>query len=126
MAGDGDAARGGGREHSVSHSIPSEHSRRGQKPHHFVTRFTAEACLALSTGCGAGGDLGSISGTITVDGAPVEIGTIHFRPADAPDSRGAGASIEAGRFQLPTEHGLKPGKYEVSVQASQKTGQTYN
>ena len=106
--------------------IPSDNWTYWQNYQCFVTAFTTTAIMVLTTGCGAGGDLPSVSGTVTVNGAPVEIGTIHFRPADAPQSRGAGASIEEGRFQLPTEHGLEPGKYSVSVEASQKTGQTYN
>jgi hypothetical protein len=62
---------------------------------------------------------------VNVDGAPVDIGTIHFKPADNPGGRGAGAAIETGRFQLASGHGIKPGNYSVMVQASKTTGKTF-
>lgn len=52
-----------------------------------------------------------MSGTVTLDGQPMEKGCISFTPED--DQAGtAGSDIEAGRFQIPQ---LKPGKYRVQI-----------
>ena len=82
----------------------------------------AAACL---TGCGSG-SVGAVGGQVSVDGAPAEVGAISFRPAESPTSRGAGALIDGGAFQLPGDHGLKPGKYMVSAEVSKSTGKTFN
>jgi hypothetical protein len=73
-------------------------------------------------GCGEGGGVGRIGGTVVVDGAPVDSGTISFRPVEGDSARGSGAAISAGQFKLPAEPALPPGKYQVIVQASKKTG----
>ncbi|RIK78453.1 MAG: hypothetical protein DCC67_11540 [Planctomycetota bacterium] len=83
------------------------------------------ACLGLAAACGGRGELGDVGGVVNVDGAAVDVGTIQFKPADNPGGRGAGAAIEAGRFQLASGHGMKPGKYSVMVQASKNTGKTF-
>ena len=90
--------------------------------HIAIALAIATACL---TGCGSG-SVGSVGGQISVDGAPAEVGTVSFRPAESPTSRGAGAVINAGAFQLPGDHGLKPGKYMVSAEVSKSTGKTFN
>jgi hypothetical protein len=87
------------------------------------------AALAVTTvcysGCGAGA-VGNVSGQVSIDGVPAETGAVSFRPADSPTSRGAGAAINAGQFQLAADHGLKPGKYLVSAEVSKATGKTFN
>lgn len=90
--------------------------------HISVALAISAACL---TGCGSG-SVGSVGGQISVDGAPAEVGTVSFRAADNPTSRGAGAAISDGQFQLPNDHGLKPGKYMVSAEVSKSTGKTFN
>jgi hypothetical protein len=62
---------------------------------------------------------------VNVNGEPVDIGTIQFKPTDNPGGRGAGAAIETGRFQFAPGHGIRPGKYSVMVQASKNTGKTF-
>lgn len=84
--------------------------------------LVASVCL---TGCGSG-SIGSVAGQVTVDGAPAEVGAISFTPADNPTSRGAGAVISGGQFQLGNAHGLAPGKYMASAQISKATGKTFN
>lgn len=80
--------------------------------------------IALS-GCGSGA-VGAISGQVVIDGAPAEAGTISFKPADNPTGRGFGGSLNAGRFELPSNDAMKPGKYLVAVQATKSTGKTFN
>lgn len=80
---------------------------------------------ALLLGCNSSSDLASVGGAVSVDGSLVDIGTIQFRPAANPSSRGAGAAIDRGKFQLASNHGLKPGTYSVIIQASRNTGKTF-
>ncbi len=81
--------------------------------------------LACASGCGSA-TVGAVRGQLAVDGAPAEVGTLSFRPADGSSSRGAGAAISGGQFQLAGDHGLMPGKYMVSAQLSKSTGKTVN
>jgi hypothetical protein len=76
---------------------------------------------ALSS-CGSNAGLSSATGIVTVDGQPVESGTIQFQPADDATAKGAGGAIKAGTFELSPNTKLAPGKYNVNVQAFKKTG----
>lgn len=64
----------------------------------------------------------AVSGAVTIDGKPLEAGTIRFQPADINKATGSGAMVRDGKYSIPAQHGLTPGKYAVSVQASEKTG----
>ena len=64
----------------------------------------------------------SVSGMVTVDGGPLEAGTIHFRPISDSTTKEVGAAVHAGEFTLPKGHRLAPGKYNVSVEGFKKTG----
>ena len=87
---------------------------------HALMGFALAACVS----CGGVGSLGDVSGTVTVDGTPVEAGTISMRPV-APGAGGpAGGAIEDGKFQVASRGKLLAGKYTVQVQASKKTGRT--
>lgn len=73
--------------------------------------------FAVLSGCG-GDPQGRqpISGTVSLDGAPVEKGNINFTPVDtAPTS--TGGPIEAGKFSFERSKGLAAGKYRVKVNA---------
>jgi hypothetical protein len=66
----------------------------------------------------------AVSGAVTLDGKALETGTIRFQPADINKATGSGTMVRDGKYSIPAEHGLTPGKYAVSVQASEKTGRT--
>ena len=72
---------------------------------------------ALSGGC-ARDALGrhAISGTVNVDGAPLETGHIRFHPVEGQATSG-GAVVAAGKYAVPREGGLVAGKYRVSINA---------
>jgi hypothetical protein len=93
--------------------------------------FVLAAVLAgavLLAGCGNG--LASASGTVTVDGKPLESGTVTFHPDDGgPTPYG---TVSNGKFTVNTgqDAGLKRGSYKVTVSArtipepgSNETGQ---
>jgi hypothetical protein len=76
------------------------------------------------TGCGGGTDKQAVSGTVTWKSKPLETGTIRFLPLDAAATTETGAVITNGRFDIPREQGLLPGKYKVSISSPDpKSGQ---
>lgn len=78
-------------------------------------------CLVALTGCGGDGRLG-LSGSVTVDGQPLDSGVISFTPAAGTEANSAGTGIEGGRYRIPAEKGLIPGAYRVRIQAYEPTG----
>jgi hypothetical protein len=90
--------------------------------HRSIQFATFLATLALLVGCGAGSGLCMVSGTVSVDGTPVDAGTISLRPKEGDQVKGVGGAIENGVFQLTAEKGLPPGTYDVFVLASKRTG----
>jgi hypothetical protein len=77
--------------------------------------------VAALSGCGGGEDDGldrqAVSGTITMGGKPLEKGTVQFLPdgGDAAKAIGGGAPIADGSYTIPSESGLPPGNYLVSI-----------
>jgi len=79
------------------------------------------ALIALAigpfSGCGGGpAGLYGISGTVKVDGVPLEKGNISFEAMEG-QSNSSGAVVSAGNFTIPRDHGLREGKYRVVVNA---------
>ncbi|WP_435021212.1 carboxypeptidase-like regulatory domain-containing protein [Tundrisphaera sp. TA3] len=72
--------------------------------------------LALP-GCGGDGiPRESVAGTVTLDGKPLESGTIRFLPSDpAATQTTADAPISGGKYAIPASQGLAPGSYLVSI-----------
>lgn len=82
--------------------------------------ITAVALLAL-TGCGDSGN--TVRGRVTIDGQPVESGSITFEPADG-QGQATGALITVGAYELTGAQAPGPGAKTVVIQASRKTGRT--
>lgn len=81
-------------------------------------QLIAFAILGLALlGCGPSNPAGrvAVSGQVTLDGAPIDAGTIEFSPQD--QGLGSGGKIESGRYALEAHRGLPPGKYLVRVYA---------
>jgi hypothetical protein len=81
--------------------------------------FLLVACAAPA-GCGAGGATDNlprlpVSGTVTLDGAPLAKGMIQFMPTSAQQGVVAGAMIEDGKYSIPRDQGPVPGSYAVSI-----------
>jgi hypothetical protein len=80
--------------------------------------------LLLASGCG-GDPLGRqpISGSVNLDGAPLDKGTVNFHPVDTAKTS-TGGPIATGKFSLDRSKGLAAGKYRVTVNAPKPgTGQ---
>ncbi len=80
--------------------------------------------LSLAPGCGPGsGGRLAVKGTVTLDGEPVDGGVIVFLPEGGDDAgRRAGGAITAGKYAIPSQKGLLPGKYRVEVRWDRKSG----
>ena len=84
--------------------------------------FVGLAALGLLIGCSGGGsaDVGavSVSGTVTLDGQPVEGATVAFSPAGQEGRSATGKTDASGKFTLTTVEagdGAVPGSYAVVV-----------
>lgn len=79
--------------------------------------------LLVLLGCGGsdGPQRYEVSGEVTLQGKPLENGTIEFDPQDDPKIPG-GAVIEKGRYTISAEKGLPAGKYVVRIYATDQQG----
>jgi len=59
-----------------------------------------------------------VSGTVTLDGAPLDQGSIQFAPLVREDSVGSGAMIKDGKYEIPELKGLPVGKYRVRINSA--------
>jgi hypothetical protein len=79
--------------------------------------------LLFAFGCGSrGANRGAVSGAVTLDGKPVERGSILFTPIEGTRGSVAGGEIENGRYQLSAKKGPAIGRSRVEVRAMRKTG----
>lgn len=64
--------------------------------------------VLVSAGCGKSNPLGrqAVTGTISLNGQPLEHGTIEFSPQG--EGTASGAVIENGSFSIPADKGLPP------------------
>jgi len=83
----------------------------------------ASMLLLSGPGCGASDNLPreAISGSVSVAGKPLESGLVTFNPDGADIPTQGGAAVVAGKFSIPREQGLVPGKYKVAVSAAGDT-----
>ena len=70
-------------------------------------------CLAVTAGCGDGGEGGTtVSGKVTVAGAPLTGGTIMFQPVTGGGGEANGMIMADGKYAVK---GVAPGEYKVTV-----------
>jgi hypothetical protein len=90
---------------------------------HFAIVLMCCAVLLLSVGCGKeDASRGNLSGKVTLDGKPVELGTILLTPIEGAKGVVTGGSIENGRYQLVGKAAAAVGRNRVEVRAMRKTG----
>lgn len=79
----------------------------------------------VATGCGGAEGVGrqAVSGTVLMDGKPLDKGAINFQPHEGGKHLvGSGGVIENGNYSIPAAQGLTPGKYMVSISAPEVSG----
>jgi hypothetical protein len=85
-------------------------------------KYVSSLVLAFVALCGCGEDnpLGrkAISGAVTLNGQPLDNGSITFEPVDLNRGVGGGSNIVDGKYSLPEEQGLPPGKYVVRIMSA--------
>jgi hypothetical protein len=61
-----------------------------------------------------------LSGEVTFDGQPIDVGSISFLPEGA--GRPSGGVITDGKYDVPEEKGANAGKYRVEIHWLKRTG----
>jgi hypothetical protein len=80
------------------------------------------ALLVVTVGCG-GTNRGAVSGEVTLDGEPVDGGTVTFTPAGGGAADAAAwAKIEGGRYSISAAEGPGVGTSRVEIRWDRKTG----
>jgi hypothetical protein len=88
-------------------------------------RLVVLASLCVVAGCNRGypGDRRHpVSGSVRVDGQPLELGTISFIPTDNDKQRVSGGPIQNGVYAVDEARGANAGKYRIEIRWSKKTG----
>jgi hypothetical protein len=85
-------------------------------------RTTISLLLLMVCGCGGPDNRAEVSGTVRVNGQPLDHGSITFRPTDGNDGPTAGAGITGGQFRVDRAKGAAVGKNRVVIQCTIKTG----
>ncbi|MEX0793841.1 MAG: hypothetical protein WD045_11945 [Pirellulaceae bacterium] len=89
--------------------------------------FGVALASMLVMGCGGGQSgppRGEVSGKVTLDGTPVEEGSITFLPSEGTSGPSAGAPITNGNYAIARQKGPVEGKYRVEIRATRKTGKS--
>ena len=80
-----------------------------------ATAVLLAAGLALVAGCAPRSDRLQVSGKVTLDGKPLDSGTIRLTSTGTEKLSASGAMIEQGEFLIPQEKGLPPGTYVIEI-----------
>ncbi|MDO5554990.1 MAG: hypothetical protein Q4G68_14635 [Planctomycetia bacterium] len=81
------------------------------------------AGLCFAAGCGGDGlNRAKVTGKVTVDGAPVEIGYITFEALPGTDCPQIGTEVRDGNYTFPKAKGPVPGQYKVTILGQRATG----
>jgi hypothetical protein len=78
------------------------------------------AGLLLLPGCS--GQRADVSGTVQIDGRPVDEGAIQFIPVEGTTGPSAGGVIKDGRYHIARDKGVTVGKNRVEIRAFRTTG----
>jgi hypothetical protein len=89
--------------------------------------FRAALWALVVVGCAAAAGCAQsrrpIGGTVTVNGAPLDLGMITFVPMDtAGGQTSVGGKVTNGTYSLDATRGPFPGRYRVEIYWAKKTG----
>jgi hypothetical protein len=84
------------------------------------------ACAAAAALAGCAGNSGprrcAVSGEVKWRGQPLDQGAITFLPDEPSLGSSGGALIKEGRYSIPAQNGLLPGRYKVLVTSADRKG----
>jgi hypothetical protein len=86
--------------------------------------FAGLVLTLLLPGCNRDDSYQSVSGSVTFRGEPIRAGTIQFFTLGDRPVLFAGATIARGKYVVPMDHGLKPGKYLVRISSTERLPNT--
>ncbi len=86
----------------------------------YFRSFSVFLIILLAGGCsGSSGKL-IVKGVVTFKGSKLSNGNIQFFPLEAGKGESAGTLIKDGVFEVPSVHGLIPGKYKVVISCAEE------
>lgn len=92
----------------------------------FITLLGLLASIGFVVGCAAkkydGAERIPLQGKVTVDGRPLDAGTISFVPIDVNSGRPSGGSILGGEYNVAEAMGANAGSYRVEIHWQKSTG----
>lgn len=93
--------------------------------HKSLTMFAVCCSTIVLVGCGGGAGYegpqrAEITGAVTLDGKPLEDGSIAFQPRNE-DQKPAGGIIAGGQYKIPEGKGPTMGEYDVYITAMGET-----
>jgi hypothetical protein len=82
----------------------------------FAGFLCACAAVAGMAGCADGGPKRyAVSGEVKWRGKPLDQGGVIFLPEDPSLGSSGGANVKDGRYSIPAQNGLLPGRYKVMI-----------
>lgn len=96
--------------------------------HRIIMAMIFGMAAAAPMGCSgeSGPERSAVQGTVSLDGTPIERGTIVFLPQPGVIGPAAGGDIINGQFNLPTDKGPVPGAHQVQIKANRTEGTIVN
>jgi hypothetical protein len=82
-----------------------------------VAFFLTAAGIVSLAGCGPSTNRLEVTGEVTLDGAPLDGGSIRFTSLHGESKYSSGAMVQKGYYEVPQKHGLPPGTYHVEISA---------
>lgn len=82
-----------------------------------LPQAAAASTLAMLVliGCGPRSDRLAVNGNVSLDGAPLDSGSIRFSSVGSEKLVSSGAMIQEGAYHVPQEKGLLAGTYHVEI-----------
>jgi hypothetical protein len=79
-----------------------------------IAALAAIFALSVPSGCGPSTDRLAVSGRVSLDGQPLDNGSIRFTSLGE-NLVSSGTLIKDGRYRIPRDKGLLPGEYRVEI-----------
>jgi len=91
----------------------------------FIVGLVVLTSFVPLVGCSTG-TIASVSGQVTLDGAPLDDANISFAPLSDGQNSAGWATIEDGKYSIPAANGLGTGEFRVEIRALRTVGDSSN